>query len=85
MHNPRYTAYAKANGNDPEQQLRIDEETYPGGKMVGFILWIRERKRAFLEAHPEAFMNDCVTNKPCLDMMWNTDAWDNWLVESANG
>lgn len=41
--NSRYVAYAKAHGRSPEAMLEHDEEQWPGGKMAGFILWIRER------------------------------------------
>ena len=38
--NPRYIAYASANGRNPDEQLAHDAIAYPGGKMVGFMLWI---------------------------------------------
>jgi hypothetical protein len=41
---PRYRAYARANGSaSAERQLERDRERYPGGAMVGFITWIGER------------------------------------------
>lgn len=45
--NPRYVAYARAHGNDPEVQLIADRERWPGGVMCGFMLWISERWSAW--------------------------------------
>ena len=42
--NSRYVAYCKAHGEDnPETMLEKDAERYPGGKMVGFNLWIQHK------------------------------------------
>lgn len=38
--NPRYVAYAAAHGREPEDMLEHDREAWPGGQMVGFILWM---------------------------------------------
>lgn len=38
--NPRYVAYAKANGRSPAAMLENDRQEYPGGCMAGFICWI---------------------------------------------
>jgi hypothetical protein len=44
--NPRFVAYAKAHENrTPEAMLELDSERYPGGKMCGFTLWIRDKWR----------------------------------------
>lgn len=43
--NTRYVAYAAAHGNSPERQMEIDDREYPGGKMVGYILWLPEMWR----------------------------------------
>jgi hypothetical protein len=53
QYNPRYGHYARVHGRTPEQQLAADRQAYPGGAMVGFILWAQEQWRAFLAAHPE--------------------------------
>ena len=42
---PRFSAYARAHGRSETAQLEHDTEEYPGGKMVGFILWINARWR----------------------------------------
>src|SRR5687767_10310817 len=68
--NPRYLMYAAAHGHkdDPDGMLKEDEQTWKGGSMTGFILWIAAGKRAFhqkhrcgcpveiiVNSHPEAF------------------------------
>ncbi len=45
--NPRYVLYAKANKQTPEEMLISDDNTWPGGKMCGFILWIGEKWNKF--------------------------------------
>lgn len=55
--NPRWLAYMHAEGfDDPELFMAREGERWPGGCMVGFILWIGERKAAFYKAHPGAFL-----------------------------
>ncbi len=41
--NPYYLAYAAASGLSPEAMLLYDAERFPGGKMCGFIGWMRQR------------------------------------------
>ena len=53
--NPRFVAYAAAHGRTPEAQSDHDRQEWPGGMMVGFMLWMSDRQRDFLAAHPEAF------------------------------
>lgn len=53
--NPRYVQYARVHGHTPEQQLKIDDEVYPGGKMFGFILWNTEMIDTFQQIDPDAF------------------------------
>jgi hypothetical protein len=43
--NPRFVAYARAHGKSPEAMLEADRETWSGGKMAGFMLWMSERWR----------------------------------------
>lgn len=38
--NPRYVAYAVAHGREPEDMLEHDRAAWPGGQMVGFMLWM---------------------------------------------
>lgn len=66
--NPRYVAYAKAHGQKPADMLKHDEEAWPGGKMCGFILWIREKIFAFVKEQPEvACCRDCAAHNPRFD------------------
>lgn len=41
--NPRYLAYSRAHGMDPDAMLEHDRERWPGGVMCGFIVWIHRR------------------------------------------
>jgi hypothetical protein len=47
--NSRYVAYAKTNGNEPEQQLEKDRSQYPGGCMTGFMEYIQKELREFVK------------------------------------
>lgn len=54
----RYLVYCRKNGNNtPEEQLKIDENKYPGGLMCGFILWIREKINEFYKLRPDCFID----------------------------
>jgi hypothetical protein len=57
-----YAAYAKAHGNAPEKQFEIDEETWAGGCMCGFILWMSEALALFRKAHPECFIGYTISD-----------------------
>lgn len=54
--NPRFVAYATANGLKPGEILERDKREHPGGCMIEFMEWINERVRAFYKACPEAFV-----------------------------
>lgn len=41
--NPYFVAYAATNGRTCAAQVEHDREEYPGGSMVGFILWMNQR------------------------------------------
>ena len=45
--NPRYCAYARANGHTPAEQLAADRA---GAKMASFMAFIAREKRAYLAA-----------------------------------
>ncbi len=67
---PRFIIYAAAYGRTAAAQLEHDEAAWPGGCMVGFMLWITAQRRAFKAAHPEHFLYDGIANQ---------DAWTEWL------
>lgn len=48
--NPRYLAYARAHGRRHGEQLRADDEAWPGGCMAGFILWVQRRWQEWAQA-----------------------------------
>ena len=41
--NPYFVRYAAAHGRSSKAQLAQDKIDWPGGKMVGFMLWIRRQ------------------------------------------
>lgn len=43
--NPRYLAYAAAQGRTPEVQLQADRAAHPGASMMPFILWCSQESR----------------------------------------
>jgi hypothetical protein len=45
--NPRFTAYAKSQGNTEAEQLKADRARFPGGWGAGFMCWVGEQWRAF--------------------------------------
>lgn len=42
-YNPRYIAYASAQGLSPKAAMIRDADLWPGGKMAGYILWIHHQ------------------------------------------
>lgn len=51
---PRYVAFARANGRTPEEQHAIDAEK-PIGRMLEFMLWIGTKRREWKKCGPEDF------------------------------
>lgn len=43
--NGRYLAYSRAHGRSPEAMLAHDDDAWPGGRMCGFMLWLRSQWR----------------------------------------
>ena len=73
--NPNYVAYARAHGKTSDEMLARDKEMYPGGCMVGFILWISVQHRNFYQAHPECCLGPHVIG--------DLEAWKAFLQEAA--
>lgn len=76
--NPRYLAYARVHGREGEAQLAHDKEFWPGGCMVGFMIWIRRQWQAWWETQrgpndPKRYFDACLTNA-------DHDAFDAWLL-----
>lgn len=69
--NPRFINYARAHGRAPEDQLAFDKAQFPGGCMVGFILWNKSRLVDFSKAQPSAFTCGGLTDH---------EAYDDWLT-----
>ncbi len=45
--NPRYLAYCKAHGMEPEAMTAHDDQRWPGGCMTGYILWNQSKWAEF--------------------------------------
>ena len=75
--NPRYVAYAATMGRTPEAQLVADREVWPGGCMVGFMLWISACKQAFHKLRPDAFLGNSY------DQLYDQDAFADYLQSLA--
>ena len=71
--NPRYANYARAHGRTPDEQLVQDRKDWPGGTMVGFVLWNKDRLREASREITNAFFMGDLTNHPTYDA-WLT-AW----------
>ena len=76
MYQPRYIAYAKSNGNTPEEQEAKDRERWPGGLMTGFIVFIGEMVARYKKA---AGING---NEPILDQDEFTSFIENSVTNS---
>lgn len=78
--NPRYVAYAKANGRTPRDQAACDEDDYPGGRMTGFVLWLRPQWVEFQTMH------GCNSSSEVrLKLGMKTDfMFDEWLEDKVN-
>lgn len=79
--NPRYANYARAHGRDPNAQLEQDRLDWPGGSMVGFVLWNNERLREASFAIPAAFFMGKLTSHVLYDA-WLTSWVDTHVQES---
>lgn len=68
---PRYVAYAHAQGMSPEEVGQRDRERYPGGCMIGYMGWINDRWREWeaLTAQRQPYSEA------------DHDAFDAWLAE----
>ncbi len=53
--NSRYANYARVHGRSPEEQLEQDKKDWPGGHMVGFVLWGTARIAEYSKLNPGAF------------------------------
>lgn len=51
--NPRYLSYCKAHDKSVEEMKAEDEALYPGGRMVGFMLWISKQRKIFSRDFPK--------------------------------
>lgn len=59
--NPRYVAYAKAQGKTPEEMMTSQRS------MVGFILWIGGQVVEFKKAKPDAFVGSAIRDHAAFD------------------
>jgi hypothetical protein len=83
--NPRYVAYATAQGRkagedkrEPFTQAALDRLEYPGGCMTGFILWIDAAWQAFAAIHNEKSARDLQANQAHSQRLF-----DEWLPTYA--
>ncbi len=66
--NPRFVAFAKANGRTAEEQNAVDEA---GTHKLEFILWIGRKWQEFAEAH--GFKGSYWLR------IWDHNEFDRWL------
>lgn len=74
--NPRYVAYATAHGREPEDMLEHDREAWPGGQMVGFMVWMSRAWSTWAEATGHPLGRDTGAYRSRADH----DAFDAWLA-----
>jgi len=78
--NPRFEAYAKAHGHSSEEQLKLDDTEWSGGRMAGFSIWIMgkwdEYFRERLKVKPYGWT---AAEWRALLVSWNHDEFDKWL------
>lgn len=74
--NPRYVAYSASQRLTPEKMLVRDTKMYPGGKMCGFMLWIRAQWARWSELpnHGGKFPGSTVARQEA------HDDFDDWLA-----
>lgn len=70
--NPRYLAYCRWHGKNPEGMDAHDRAAWPGGNMCGFMLWTRERIQEAYKAIPDAFIHG--------GGLVDHDRYDEWLT-----
>jgi hypothetical protein len=79
--NPRYVQYARAKGKSPEAMANIDDETWSGGRMTGYILWNSARLEEFFKVQPDAFM---IEGRGRRGALVDQAAYDAWLVQRVD-
>ncbi len=82
VHNPRYVLYSLAHGvADPRRMLELDRIAWPGGCMVGFMLWIQSQWPLWQRAQELAFPELAGGNAREWEMYRLTHAhvFDEWL------
>lgn len=72
-YNPRYAAFARANGRTADEQIAIDRARHVG-RMMPFITWSGEQIAKFAKANPAAFMRGTLIDH---------DAYDRWLGQES--
>jgi len=72
---PRYLAYCQAHGKTPDAMMQHDIEAYPGGCMVGFLLWSNEKLAKARKEHPDWFLNSTLHNHAEYDKWLNTESF----------
>lgn len=71
---PRFVAYARSHGREPEQQVAYDRERYPGGWAAGFMVWIGRRWDEW----------DAETGFVGVHTQWAHQQFDAWLNERTD-